>query len=132
MGESSTGDANFVKDDLLDWSEEHTLIESFLEEAPFKELCGDGIVVGVTPSIAHIGPICTKSLDLIPISSPFLPTTLFQFHALHKSLGDIRGYNPSLDLYYVYLGDMPRKIMKSTYLIILLIFPWYLISVRGH
>jgi len=49
--ESSKGDASFVKDNLLDWSKELILIELFLKEAPFEELCGDGMVVGATPSI---------------------------------------------------------------------------------
>ena len=115
MGESSKGDASFVKDDLLDWSKEPTLIESFLVEAPFEESCGGGVVVGTTPSIEHIDPICTEWLNLAPISSPFLPTTPSHLHAFQESLYDIRQYAPSLDNYCAYLEDVPRKIMWSTF-----------------
>jgi len=73
MGESSMGDASFIKDDLVDWLGELTLIDRFLEETPFEELCGGGMIVGVAPNIKHIEPICTKSLDLTPISSPCFP-----------------------------------------------------------
>ena len=54
MCDSSKGDASFVKDDLLDWSKELTLIESFLEKAPFEELCDDGMVVSAAPSFEHV------------------------------------------------------------------------------
>jgi len=36
-------------------------------------------------------------------------------HAFYESLGDIRGYNPSLDPYYAYLEDMPRKFGWTTF-----------------
>ena len=36
-------------------------------------------------------------------------------HAFPESLGNIRGYNSSLDPYYAYLEDAPRKIMWSTF-----------------
>jgi len=75
MGEFFKGDASFVKDDMLDWSKESTLIELFLEEAPFQQSCGDSVVVGATPSNEHIDPIHTESLDLAPLSSLLLPTT---------------------------------------------------------
>jgi len=103
MGESSEGDASFVKDDLLDCSEEPTLIEPLLKETPFNELYGDGVVVAAIPSIEHIDPIRTESLDLAPISSFFLPTTPSHLHAFYESVGDIRGYIPSFDPYSAYL-----------------------------
>ena len=115
MCDPSRRNASFVKDDLLDWSEEPTLIEPFLEKAPFVESCGDGVVVGATPSIEHINPICTKSLDLTPISSLFLPTTLSHLHTFHESLGNIRGYDHSFDLYCACLEDMLRKIELTTF-----------------
>ena len=68
-------DANFVKDELLNWSEDYTLIEPFLKEASFEESYGDSVVVGAIPNIEHIEPICIKSLDLAPISSSLLPIT---------------------------------------------------------
>jgi len=68
-----------------------------------------------TPSIEHIDPICNEPLDLTPTSSPLLPTTHSHLHAHHKSLDDNRGYNLSFDLYCAYLGDVPRKIMWSTF-----------------
>ena len=73
MGESSKGDASFVKDDLLNWSKKRTLFESFLEEALFKELCADGMVTGATPSIEHIDLIYTESLDLALFHLPCFP-----------------------------------------------------------
>jgi len=105
-----------VKDHLPDWAEDHTLIEPLLKEAPFGELRGDGVVVGVTLSIEHIDPICTASLDLTPISFPLLPTTTSHLHALHESLGDLRGHNPSFGPYCAYSEDMPRKIEWTAFL----------------
>jgi len=46
-----------------------------------------------------------------PLSFPAPPSNL---HAFYESLGDIRGYNPSLDHYCVYLGDLPRKVIWNT------------------
>jgi len=91
------------------------LVGPYLEEAPFEELCDDSLVVGAAPSIEHIDPICAAPLDLTPISSPILPTMPSHLRAFHESLSDIRGYNPSLDPYYAYLEDMPRKIEWTTF-----------------
>jgi len=49
------------------------LVEPYLEEAPFEELCDDSLVVGAAPIIEHIDPICIEPLDLSPISSPLFP-----------------------------------------------------------
>ena len=105
MGESPRGGASFVEDDLLDWLGDIALLEP-----SYQDLYSDDVRVSAAPSIEHIDPICTKPLDLTPISSPFLSTTPSPLHAFHESLGDIRGYNPSLDPYCAYLEDMPRKI----------------------
>jgi len=78
-------------------------------------LCDKSLVVGAAPSIDHIDPICTEPLDLTPISSPLFPTTPSYLHAFHESLGDIRGYNPSLDPYCAYLEHMPKKIEWTTF-----------------
>ena len=68
------------------------MVKAFVEEAPFEELCGDGMVVGAALSIEHIDPISTESLDLgSPISSSLLPTTPSHLHAFDKPLGDIIG-----------------------------------------
>ena len=115
IGETSQGDVSSVQDVLLPWSGELTLAKPYLEEAPFEELCDNSLVVGAAPSINHISPICTEPLDLTLISSPLLSTTLSHLHAFHESLGDVRGYNPSLDPYCAYLEDVPRKIMWSTF-----------------
>ena len=72
-------------------------------------------MVGAAPSIEHIDPICTKPLDLTPISFPLLHTTPSHLHAFHESLGDFRGYNPSLDPYYAHLEDMPSNIEWTTF-----------------
>ena len=110
MGESPRGGASFVEDDLLDWLGDIALLEP-----SYQDLYSDDVRVSAAPSIEHIDPICTKPLDLTPISSPFLSTTPSPLHAFHESLGDIRGYNPSLDPYCAYLDDMPRKIEWTTF-----------------
>ena len=51
---------------------------------------------------------------MTPTSSPLPPTIPSHLHAFHESLGNIKGYNPSLDPYCAYLEDLPRKIMWST------------------
>ena len=71
MGESSKGYASVIEDDSLDWSKEPSLVEPYLEQAPFGELCGDVMMGSATPSNRHIDSICTEALDLTPISSPF-------------------------------------------------------------
>jgi len=68
-----------------------------------------------TPNIEHTDPICNEPLDLTPTSFTLLPTTPSPLHVYPKSLGDIRGYNPSFDPYCAYLEDVPRKIMWSTF-----------------
>jgi len=72
-GETSQGDASSVEDVLLSWSGRLTLVEPYLEEAPFKDLCDDSFVVVAAPSIEHIDPICIEPLDLTPISPPYFP-----------------------------------------------------------
>ena len=91
------------------------MVEPYLKEAPFEELCDDSLVIGAAPSIDHISPICTDPLELTPISSPLLSTTPSHLHAFYEFLGDIRGYNPSLDPYCAYLEDVPRKITWNTF-----------------
>jgi len=105
MCESLRGDASYVEDDSLDWSSDIALLEP-----SFKEYYSDDVRFCATPSIEHIDPICTESFDLVPISSPFLPTSPSHSNALHKSLGDIRGCNNSFDPYCAYLEGMPTKI----------------------
>jgi len=115
MGETSGGDVSVLEDASLLKSKELTLFDPHLEEASLVELCRD-LVMGIdTPSIEHIDPICHEPLDLTPTSSPLPPTTPFPVHALPESLGDIRGYNSSLDPYCAYLEDAPRKITWSTF-----------------
>ena len=102
MGETSRGDANSVEDVLLFWSEGLALVEPYLEETPFEELCDDNLVVGAAFSIDHISPICTEPLDSTPISPPYLPPrpTICMHNAFYKSLGDILGYSPSSNPYF--------------------------------
>ena len=89
MGETSQGDASSVEDVSLSWLGGLTLVEPYLEEAPFEGLCDDSLVVGAAPSIEHIDPICTEPLDLTPISFPLLPPVPSHLYAFHESLGDI-------------------------------------------
>ena len=73
MGETSRGDASFIEDVSLSWSGGLTLVESYLEEAPFEEFSDDVEMGSATPSMELIDSICTEPLDSTPISSPFLP-----------------------------------------------------------
>jgi len=94
MGEPPRGGASFIEDDSLDWSGDTALLEPSSEE-----LCGDDVRVSAAPSIEHIDPIYTEPLYLTPISSPLLPTNPSLRHAFHGSLGNIRGFHPSIDPY---------------------------------
>jgi len=115
MGEPYTGDVTILEDDFPPWSKEPISVESHLEEALFKELCDDSLVVGAAHSIDHIDQICTEPLDSTLISFPLLPSTPAHLHAFHESLDDISGFHPSFDPYCAYLEDVPRKIMWSTF-----------------
>jgi len=115
MGEPSRGATSVMEDVSLDWSNEFIVIEPYLEEAPFEELCGDDLIVSAAPSIGHINSICTKPLDLTLISSPLLSTTSSYFHAFHESLGGIRAYYPSIHPYCARLENMLGKIMWATF-----------------
>jgi len=116
MGEISRGNVSVQEDDSLCLSKEFTLVEPHLKEAPFAEFCGDVVMGTDTYSIEHTDPICNEPLDLTPISSPLLPTSPSYMLTFHESLFDIRGYNPSFDLYCAYLEDIPREIMWSTFI----------------
>ena len=93
------------------------MVEPCLEEAPFEELCGGIVTSSAALSIGLIYPIYTKSLDLSPTSSPLLSTTRSHLDAFHESLGDIRGYYPSLDPNWAYLENVLRKIMWCTFFV---------------
>jgi len=109
-----------------------TLVVPYLEEAPFVEFDGNLVLNSDTPSIEHIDPICHKQLDLTPTSSPLISTTPSHLHAFHESLGNNRGYNPSVDPYCAYLKDVPSKIMWSIFFDNTFDFLWHLVSLRGH
>ena len=76
MVELSRGDACVTEDDFPSWSKELTLVESYLEKAHFKGLCGDSVIVDATPNFEHIDLTCIESLNLKPISPPLVPTPL--------------------------------------------------------
>ena len=63
MVEISRGDSSVIEDASLGWSEEFTLAEPCLKEAPFQELCGDDVIFRDTLSIGHTDLICTEPLD---------------------------------------------------------------------
>jgi len=110
VGETYGGDVRPLEDASLFRSKELALVEPHLEE-----LCCDLVMGTDTPSLGPTAPIGNKPLDLYPISSPLPSTTPSHLHAFHESLGDIRGYHPSLDPYCAYLVDMPRKITWRTF-----------------
>jgi len=115
MDEIFRGDISVLEDTSFLRSKELTLVEPHLEEAPLEELCGDIVMGTDTPSIGPTDPIGNEPLHLTSTSSPLPPTTPSHLHAFHESIGDIKGYNPSLDPYCAYLEDVPRKIMWSTF-----------------
>ena len=63
---------NFVEDDSLVRSKDLTLMEPFVKEAPFVELCGDREMVRVASSFKHMDLTYIESLGLTPISSLLL------------------------------------------------------------
>jgi len=75
IGEPSRGDANFVEDDLLVWLRELTLIELYLVEAPFGELCGDSVMFGAASSFKRMDLPCVESLGLTLFHLPYFPPT---------------------------------------------------------
>jgi len=75
MGEISRGNVSVLEDDSLSWSEELTLVEPHLEEAPFVEFYGDVVMGTDTLALSILIPY-NEPLDLNPISSPLLPTPL--------------------------------------------------------
>ena len=81
MVESPRGDASCVEYDSFDWLGSIALLEH-----SFEEYYSNDVRIGTTPSIKHIDPIHTESLDLVPISSPFLPTIPARLHAFYESL----------------------------------------------
>ena len=87
-----------------------------LEEAPVVECDGDDVWDNDTHSIVYIDPICSELFDSTPILVPVLPSTPPQLHVYAEPLGDIRGYNPSLDPYCPYLAGVPRKILWRPFL----------------
>jgi len=111
MGEISRVNASVLEDASLVWLEEPILVEPCLEEAPFEELCGDIVMGSAAPAL----DLLIELLNLTPTSFPLLPTTPSYVCAYHESLGDVRGYNPSLDPCCAYLEDVLRKIMWSTF-----------------
>jgi len=115
MGETSRGDASFIEDVSLSWSGGLTLVESYLEEAPFEEFSDDVEIGSATPSIGLLDSICVEPLDSMPMSSSFLPITPSHLHTFHESLGDIRGSPPLFDPYCTYREDSPRKVMWTTF-----------------
>jgi len=73
MGEIFRGDTSVLEDASLVWLEEPVLVEPYLEEAPFKDLCGDIVMGSATPNIGLIDSICTKLLDLTPLLPLYFP-----------------------------------------------------------
>jgi len=80
MGEPSKGDTSVIEDDSLVWSKEHSFVEPYPEETTFEELCNEDVMSSVAPNIGLINSICIEPLDLIPISSPVLPSRPLCIH----------------------------------------------------
>ena len=73
IGEPYRTDAITIEDDLFHWSKKHTLIESYITEAPFEKLCSDDVMVTARLRIGHANFICTESLHLTPIPLFYKP-----------------------------------------------------------
>jgi len=82
MGQPSKDDVSVIEDDSLDWSKELALVEPYLQQAPFEELCGDDVMVSASPSVRHIDFIFIEQPDLTlfhPPSFPSLPLISIYF-----------------------------------------------------
>jgi len=101
IGEPYRTDAITIEDDLFHWSKKHTLIESYITEAPFEKLCSDDVMVTARLRIGHANFICTESLHLTPIPLSLLSTNPSNLQAFHESSGDIRGYDHPFNPYSV-------------------------------
>jgi len=49
------------------------MVDPYLEDAPFEELCDDHVLVSAAPSIENIDSIYTKPLDLTPLQPLYFP-----------------------------------------------------------
>ena len=83
-------------------------LRKYLEKTPLEE--SHDVVVGAFPSPKSKEPILVEVLNFALIPSPSLSTNPPHVHVLDTSLGNFRGYVPSIDPYCAYLEDMPRKI----------------------
>jgi len=73
------------------------------------------VVVGAPSSLESMNLILVEALDLVPTSSPLLCPIPSYVHVLDVSLGDIRGYDLSINLHRTYLEGMPMKFMWITF-----------------
>jgi len=144
-------DACFKSKDILD--EVHGLAETPLEVSRDVFMNEESPSLGFDNNIlpnpldhSHVSPICSLpsispeySLDA-PFDSPKLCDSNVELGYAGKmfnmidgnvdnfmSLGYFTGYNASLDPYYMYLVDKPRKIMWNTFFYFSFDFPLYLV-----
>jgi len=132
IGEISGGGVSVLWDDSLSWPKEPTLVSPYLEEAAFKELCVDIMIGSTTPGIGLIDPICNEPLDLTPASSSLLPTTPSHLHAYHECQATLKVIISSLIHIVCTNRTCLEKPCGVSSLIMLLIFLWHLMSLRGH
>jgi len=74
------------------------LVEPYLEEAPFEELCDDSLVIGAAPRVDYIDPICTEPLDLAPFHPHHFPLTPLFVMRFMSSYVILAGFTPRLTL----------------------------------
>jgi len=115
MGEDFRGDASVLEDASLLRPKELTLVESYLEEAPFEDFCGYIVMGSAATSIGHTNPICTEPLNLKTISSPFTSHHPILCSCIHESLGDITRPHASFGPYCAYPEDVSRKIIWNPF-----------------
>jgi len=87
--------------------------------------------LGTLLALGILTPFVLSYLTQCPFRPHYFPPSL-SINAFHESLGDLRVSQPSFDPYCVYLEDVPAEIMWSTFSVMLLIFVWHLMSLRGH
>jgi len=76
MDELSSSDVSVIEDDSLDRWKGPTLVEPYLKEATFEELCNDDVLVRAALSTGLIDSIYIMPLIPLPSHHPFIACIL--------------------------------------------------------
>jgi len=130
VGETFTVNAGVDEDDVC-YDSDNILIEVHDFDATVRGMSYVDVVITVPASFDMVDDMSPDPLDIFHASplcslpSPSLEChhlLLVEYHVMLEgneincmaSLGTVRGYDPSLDPYSLYLGGMPMKIMLTT------------------